>query len=85
MNGSPALLMSGNAAFKRRGEVLGVLLSPKAWFDIKEQTERYERALQMIEDGHDRRVISEREGSATLTGEALRRALESELKNVEIS
>ena len=65
--------------------MLGVLLSPKAWFDLKEQTERYERALQMIEDGYDRRVISEREGSATLTGEALRRALESELKNVEIS
>jgi len=64
--------------------VLGVLLSPKAWLDLKEQTERYERALQMIEDEHDRRVISEREGSATLTGEALRRALESELKNAEI-
>ena len=38
----------------------------------------------MIEDEHDRRVISEREGSATLTGEALRLALESELKNAEI-
>lgn len=64
--------------------MLGVLLSPKAWLDLKEQTERYERALQMIEDEHDRRVISEREGSATLTGEALRLALESELKNAEI-
>ena len=38
----------------------------------------------MIEDEHDRRVISEREGSATLTSEALRLALESELKNAEI-
>ena len=64
--------------------MLGVLLSPKAWFDLKEQTECYERALQMIEDEHDRRVISEREGSATLTSEALRLALESELKNAEI-
>ena len=64
--------------------MLGVLLSPKAWLDLKEQTERYERALQMIEDEHDRRVISEREGSAKLTGEALRLALESELKNAEI-
>ena len=64
--------------------MLGVLLSPKAWLDLKEQTERYERALQMIEDEHDRRDISEREGSATHTSEALRLALESELKNAEI-
>ena len=64
--------------------MLGVLLSPKAWLDFKEQTERYERALQLIGDEHDRRVISEREGSAALTSEALRRALESELKNAEI-
>ena len=33
------------------------------------------------EDEHDRRVISEREGRAVLTGDALRRALESEPKN----
>jgi len=63
--------------------------------DVKATGERIEARLERIEtrgsfariagdateDEHDRRVISEREGRATLTGEALRRALESEPKN----
>jgi hypothetical protein len=76
----PRLSEAGKLRLQRRGEVLGVLLSPRAWRALKEQTERYEQVLRLIEDERDRRIIAQREADPLLRGEELRDALGQELK-----
>jgi hypothetical protein len=76
----PRLSEAGKLRLQRRGEVLGVLLSPRAWRALKEQTERYEQILNDIEDERDRRIIAEREEHPLLKGAELRDAVKSELK-----
>jgi hypothetical protein len=77
---SPRLTKAGKLRLQRRGEVLGVLLSPPAWRALKDQSERYERALHEIENDHDRAVIAAREGGDLKRGKALHDAVERELK-----
>jgi hypothetical protein len=76
----PRLSHVGKLRLQRRGEVLGVLLSPRAWRELREQSERYEQALRLLEDERDRRIIAEREAGPLLGGEELRDALRRELK-----
>ena len=76
----PRLSEAGKLRLQRRGEVLGVLLSPRAWHALKEQTERYEQMLNDIEDERHRRIIAKREEHPLLRGAELRDAVKSELK-----
>jgi hypothetical protein len=71
---------SGKLRLQRRGEVVGVLLSPNAWRELTAQNERYEEALHLLENERDRNIIEEREGGKLLRGKALRDALGRELK-----
>jgi hypothetical protein len=77
----PRLSEAGKLRLQRRGEVLGVLLSPREWHALKGIHERYERLLDLVEDERDRRIIAEREGGTLLEGKELTDALEQELKN----
>jgi hypothetical protein len=75
------LSRSGKLRVQRSGKVLGVLISTTAWREFKEQTERYERFLRVIENERDTQVIAEREGRGPLLrGLELRDAFEQELK-----
>jgi hypothetical protein len=76
----PRLSEAGKLRLQRRGEVLGVLLSPRAWRALKEQTERYEQILGSIEDERDRRIIAERDEPPLLRGEELRDTLQREFE-----
>jgi hypothetical protein len=78
----PRLSEAGKLRLQRRGEVLGVLLSPRAWRALKEQTERYEQMLDNIEDERDRRIVAKREEHLLLRGMELGDAVESELREV---
>jgi hypothetical protein len=72
---------TGKLRIQRSGKVLGVLISTTAWRELKEQAERYERFLHLIENEHDAQVIAARDGQGPLLrGSALRDALEGELK-----
>jgi hypothetical protein len=72
----------GKLRVQRRGEVLGVLLSPKAWAALEKQTMLFEQVLGQIEDERDLRLIEarEREGGEFLSGDALASAVERELE-----
>ena len=70
----------GKLRLQRSGKELGVLLSPTAWRTLKEQTERYEHTLRILEDERDRRIVADREGGSLLQGKKLNTALERELK-----
>jgi hypothetical protein len=76
----PRLSEAGKLRLQRRGEVLGVLLSPRAWRALKEQTERYEQLLCRIEDERNRRIIDERGEGTLLGGAELRDALQHQLE-----
>jgi hypothetical protein len=75
------LSLAGKLRVQRSGKVVGVLISTAAWRDFKDQTERYERVLRLIENEHDAQIVAEREGQGPLLrGHELRDALERELK-----
>jgi hypothetical protein len=75
------LSATGKLRLQRSGKILGVLISPHAWHALKEQNERYERTLRLIEDERDGRIIAEREGGPLLRGPELSAALYRELKD----
>lgn len=77
---APRLSETGKLRLQRRGEVVGVLLSPTAWRELTAQNERYEQALRLIENERDRQIIAEREGGKLMRGKPLRDALSRELK-----
>ncbi len=77
---APRLSQIGKLRLQRRGEVVGVLLSPSAWRELTAENERYEQALRLIENEHDRKMIAERESGKLLRGKPLRDALSRELK-----
>lgn len=68
------LAKAGKLRVQRRGEVVGVLLSPAEWNAVKAQ----------IEDGRDRGVVASRTGGEVLTGKKLRSSLERELKKAKL-
>jgi hypothetical protein len=72
----------GKLRVKRRGEVLGVLVSPAAWAVLEQNTNSLREILGRIEDERDTRIVEEREreGAEFLSGETLASAVESELK-----
>ncbi|HZX68930.1 MAG TPA: hypothetical protein VFE70_08595 [Candidatus Elarobacter sp.] len=49
--------------------------------DLKDQSERHERALHEIENEHDREIIVAREDGDLKRGNALQNAVEQELKD----
>lgn len=77
---APRLSEAGKLRLQRRGEVVGVLLSPSTWRELTAQNQRYEETLRLIEDERDRKIIAEREGGKLLRGKALHGALGRELK-----
>jgi len=74
------LSKAGKLRLQRRGEVIGILLSPGAWRELTSQNERYEQALRFIENEHDSRIIAKRDGDALTRGKALSAAVGRELK-----
>lgn len=64
----------GKLRIQRRGEVVGVLLSPAEWNAVKTQ----------IEDGRDRLVVTSRADGKVATGKTLRSSLERELKEANL-
>jgi hypothetical protein len=78
------LSRAGKLRLQRRGEVLGVLVSPREWSELKEQTEHYRQVLESVEDERDRRVIAEREHTKRLSGVRLRNSLERGLKKAGV-
>ncbi len=77
---APRLSEVGKLRLQRRGEVIGVLLSPSAWRELTSQNERYEQALRLIENERDSNIIAEREGGRLARGKALSDALGRDLK-----
>jgi hypothetical protein len=76
---------AGKLRLQRRGEVIGVLLSPRAWRELTTQTERYEQALRLLENDRDSQIIAEREGGRLARGNALSGAVGRELKEAGLT
>jgi hypothetical protein len=75
------LSRAGKLRVQRSGKLLGVLISTAAWREFKEQTERYQRVLGLVENERDAQIIAGREGQGPLLrGPELRDALEQELE-----
>lgn len=68
------LAKAGKLRVQRRGEVVGVLLSPAEWNAVKAQ----------IEDGRDRAIVASRNDGELLSGKKLQIALERELKKARL-
>ncbi len=78
---SKRLAEAGKLRVQRSGKVLGVLVSPDAWREFRDQTARYERALRAVENERDLQLIDQREDEEPLLrGADLSRALALELK-----
>jgi len=82
---APRLSEAGKLRLQRRGEVVGVLLSPRAWRELTSQNERYEQALRLIENERDSRIIAEREGGRLSRGKTLSNAVGRALKEAGLT
>ena len=76
------LVEAGKLRVQRRGQTVGVLLSPQEWRALRQALGRYEALFDRLEEDGDRRLISEREEGVLGRGPTQAQELESELARI---
>lgn len=72
----------GHLRLERRGEVLGVVLSPQEWRTLIEHLERSAQLLEEAESTLCARIVDTREDAQPMRGEQLRASLEERLSDL---